>query len=786
MLRQLLLCGLISSLPAMPLLAETEPQLKDTVRLKEVVTSANPDKPLQENNVELLGLDVPLKYLPMSVSRIDGKTLERKHIINLEDAVKFLPGVIESSNQLGQFKRFSIRGSNDIAIAYDGVRDERASTNTAPFGDLSGVESIEVIKGPAAILAGHSVMGGVINIIRKKPTDRFSANGSVSYGSWKQKDASIGFGGKLIGPVNYRAHAYTSNGDGYRMVNSNRLSGLFALNSQIGNRGFWEAGINGADDSFTTDIGGAPTMPADVYYAGTDKIYLPSGSRNPLCDYSKVYNDIANNRMRRRTFEVMSTYTHTFSDMFKLRERISYTHSNLDYCCVEGLTYVTSTTPGYYKYEYTSRGKTYYTNLDELKSGTPLNFNPDHKTLTNILELTGTVNTGTVSHKYTAGWISTYFNFVQYNGYGSDDVWGPGVNEVISVSDPHYVRDWWDCKVSAANISRNFNNGIYLTDVIDVNRHWKGMVSLRYDLYRYRRATATTPTGKQHYDNADRSDWSKVGTGALTYRAGAVYLPVPEVSVYASAASFFKPYNTFYNKNYIYYDRNGKEFTPSMSGGEVYRPERGDQFEAGVRYEHRLFDVNASVFVINKRNVVTNLSKMPIEEDGTTIEKTVQAQVGKYDSRGFDFDVTVHPWSTLNITAGLGWSDYRRRASSMDWAKGLPWFTYDESGNINLRATGVPRTTAYIYADYTVPSGILKSLSAHLSGRYTDRIYRDLTNNVYDPAKFIVDGGLYYTIKEQVTLSLIVNNLFNKHYFESATKLAKPRNFIATVTYHFN
>lgn len=786
MVKQLLFSVFISSAFPMMLRAEAIEERKDTLMLGEVVTTAKAYKPLQEHDVEILGIDVPLKYLPMSVSRIDEKTLERKHIVNLDEAVKFLPGVIESGNQLGQFKRFSIRGSNDIAIAYDGVRDERAWNNTVPFGDLSGVESIEVIKGPASILAGHSVMGGVINIIRKKPTDAFTASGRVSYGSWKQKDASISFGGKLVGPVHYRAHAFTSDGDGYRMVNSNRLSGLFALSAEIGRHGFWEASINGADDSFTTDIGGAPTMPADIYYAGTDRLYLPAGSRNPLCDYEKVYNDIANNRMRRKVIEVSTTYTHTFNDKFKLRERLFYSHSNLDYCCVEGLTYVTSETPGDYKYQYVSRGKTYYTNLDELKSGTPLNFNPDHKTFSNTLELTGSINTGFINHKYSAGWVATYFNFVQYNGYNKDDVWGPGMNEVISVSDPHYVRDWWDCKVSAANISRNFNNGFYLTDVLDFNRHWKGMVSLRYDTYFYRRATATTPSGEQHYDKADRSAWNKVRTGAFTYRAGAVYLPIPEVSIYASASSFFKPYNTFYNKNYIYYDRNGKEFTPSMTGGEVYKPERGDQFEAGVRYEHKFFDINASVFLIRKRNVVTNLGRMPVEEDGETVEKTVQAQVGKYDSRGFDFDVTVHPWSTLNVTAGLGWSDYRRRASSMDWAVGLPWFTYDESGQINLRATGVPRTTAYIYADYTVPSGVLKSLSVHLSGRYTDKIYRDLTNNVYDPAKFIVDGGVYYTIKNQVTLSLLVNNLFNKHYFESATKLAKPRNFMASVAYHFN
>lgn len=782
---------LVKSIIAIALLAtatlstRAEDERKDTVKLGTVEVQGSFHRPLQEQNVGLLNLDVPLKYLPMTVTRLDGVTLDRKHIVNMEDAVKFLPGVVMSGNQLGQFQRFSIRGTNDIAIAYDGIRDERANTNNVPFGDLSDIESIEVLKGPGAVLMGYAVMGGIINIQRKKPTDRFSAHGSIHYGSWKQKDASFAFSGKLFGPLHYRAQAYTSDGNGYRMVNSNRLSGLFALNSQIGKHGFWEAQINGADDSFTTDIGGAPTMPADIYYTGTDNLYLPAGARNPLCDYEDVYNDIANNRMRRRLFEVSTSYTHTFSEAFKLRERFYYTHSNLDYCSVEGLTYVTSTTPEGYKYQYTNRGTTYYTNLDEMRSGTPLNFNPDHKTIGNVLELTGAIKTGFVKHNYTFGWNFNYFNFTQYNGYNSDDVWGPGVGEIISVENPHYVRDWWDCKISAANITRYTTNGLYLRDVADFGDHWKGMLSLRFDDYSYRRATATVSDGTQHYNKADRTPWNKVTTSAFTYQAGAVYLPIPSVSIFASASSFFKPYNTFYNANYVYYDRNGKEFFPSMDGGEVYRPETGHQFELGARYENKWFDVNASVYISNRRNVVTNIGKMPVEVDGVQVEKTVQAQVGKYDSRGFDIDVTVHPWSTLDIAAGMGWADYRRRASDMDWAQGLSWVTLDENGQINLRATNVPRTTFYVMADYTVPSGALESLSVHVSGNFTDRIYTNVTNNTYDPSHFLVDAGLYYTVKSHVTLSLLVNNVFNNHYFIASTRLGKPRNFMAGVSYNF-
>lgn len=153
--------------------------------LKEIQVIGYNKQPLQLQPVNMLGLDVELKYLPITVSKIDNSTLERKHIVDMNDAVRFLPGVVRTSNQLGAFERYSIRGTTDAVFAYDGVRDERTLTNTVPFGDLTAVESIEVIKGPASILAGHSVMGGVINIVRKKPSDKFTANASISYGSWE-------------------------------------------------------------------------------------------------------------------------------------------------------------------------------------------------------------------------------------------------------------------------------------------------------------------------------------------------------------------------------------------------------------------------------------------------------------------------------------------------------------------------------------------------------------------------------------------------------------------------
>lgn len=765
-----------------------EPDSIQTHNISVVEVLGKKKIPLQEQKVGLLNIDVPIKYLPVTVTKLDHITLERKHILNMEDAVRFLPGVVRTSNQLGAFERYSIRGTTDAVFMYDGIRDERTLLNTTPFGDLSAVESIEVIKGAATVLAGHSAMGGVINIIRKKPSDRFTANASVSYGSWEQKEATVGFGGKLIGPVNYRANLHYSNGDGYRDVNADRFSGMFALGSKIGQKGYLSASVNFCDDHYTTDIGGAPVMPNDIYHTGSNELYLLSGVRNPNCDYENVYNDLSNNTMRRRNVDVNVDYTHEFTPWLQLRERFGFVHSNLDYSCVENMSYLTSTEP-IYDYYYTNprNGKTTYINLDSVRMGNPLCFNPDHKLYTNTLELKGKFFTKEVEHNYTAGWYYSFFDFTQYNGYNEGDVWGPGLNEVISVANPPKpVRDWWDSKVSAANIRRQLVNAVYLTDVIDINEHWKAMASGRFDLYNYRSASATIDDGRQEYKEENRSDWNKLNVGAFTYRLGLVYLPVEEVSIYASVGNFYKPFTTFAQPNVIYYDKNGHEFNPDVNAN-AYDPQRGNQYELGVRYEiNRIFDINASAFYSTKHNIVRNLGTQDVTENGVVTEYDVVAQIGKEASKGFDFDVTVRPVSTLQIVAGMGWSDYRTKASNMDWLKDSNVnLDYNEDGTVNLRQTGVPRTTFYTYADYTIPKGVLKDLSFHLSGTFTDRIYQNVDDNIYDPARYIVDLGVYYTIKEHITLACNINNLFDNHYFASSTRLAKPRNFIATVSYNF-
>ena len=96
----------------------------------------------KKKRIDLLGLDVPLRFVPITVSKLSSQMLDRKGIVDLMDAVKFLPGIVAKDKQYGQFQQFSIRGQGSAVVMIDGIRDERTLNNNVPYGDLAAVESM--------------------------------------------------------------------------------------------------------------------------------------------------------------------------------------------------------------------------------------------------------------------------------------------------------------------------------------------------------------------------------------------------------------------------------------------------------------------------------------------------------------------------------------------------------------------------------------------------------------------------------------------------------------------
>lgn len=760
-----------------------------TFNLQEVVVHTN-----RKARPQVTKLDVPMKYLPLSVNSLEAGSLEIRGIRNIQEATRFMPG-IRIQTSYGAFQQISVRGFDHAVMMVDGIRDERSAINNSyPIPDLSSVESIELLKGPASVLYGHSAVGGILNIVRKAPSERPTVNARLAYGSFENKEATLGMGGKLVGPVNYYANVNYADQEGWRDNGNRRFSGYLALSAQItpDDRLEIRSGFN--RDFYGTEIGLPPIMSNDIYNTTDDQLYLHKNDMLPGLDREARYNN-ESDFMKNYGWNISGQYTHQFSEGMKLTDRLSFSADDINYFGTETLDYLESDEPIYDHYYWKGPDEKRYICLDTVYLSYPLRFSHIAKTVSNSLELSGHFQTGEVKHNYMGGYAFVALNRNSYTGYNlGDDVQGPGLYSHVSVYDPHSMG-YMTSKFSKATVTHHYANSLYLQDLLELGERWKVLAALRADFFRYLSASADTPTGKREYES--HGSFNRIRNKALTYRLGAVYLPHPNTSLYASFATFFKPIRTFYQDNVVYVDANGERFTPTRNE-EVFKPEKGYQAEVGIKYDlNQLLHANASLFYIRKMNSTTTLSNnYEMEVDGQPVTGRVIGQVGTQDSKGFDFDVTLTPTPTLALTIGYGLNDskIRRMKEIKDPELAAAVYGNDPQAskdNLNSQEgnwqANVPNQTFYAYGSYTIPKGVLRDLEFHLSSSYTGKVYRDAANSTWFDPYWITDLGASYTINGHTRLTVNINNLFDNSYYNQAlgNQLvpSMPRNFQVAISY---
>lgn len=741
-------------------------------------------------------LNVPLQYLPLSVTTVSANNLDMRGIVNIQDAVKFLPNT-RMRTTYGAYQQFEVRGFDYTPIMIDGVRDERTSiTNSAPLADLSSVESIELLKGPASVLYGHSSVGGIINIIRKAPTDRTVVNALMSYGSWDNKRAMMDFGGKFYGPFNYRAVINWSDNEGYRDTNDKRFSGYFALGAKFDKK--QELDIRGGlnRDWYGTEIGLPRLMANDIYKTdGTQ--YLSKGDMLPGLNKRARYNN-ESDFMKNHGSNVSVRYSNKVSESFKIENRLAYNYDNIDYFSTEELSYLESDEPIYNHYYMKGNAKRYIC-LDTVQQTYPLRFAYTVHTLNEQLEASGKIEFDNgMKYNYLGGYNFVYFHRNTYRSYNAtnpetdkkytmyDLYEGPGLFSKVPVQNPHSMG-YIDPYIGGGTATRNYTNGVYLQNLIELSEKFKVMVSGRFDLFTFKTATGNTiKTKKREYTKL--TDFEKTSTSAFTYRVGAVYLPVTNLSIYGSFANFFMPYRDIINtETTVYIDGEGKRFYPK-SAEEALKPQTGYQAELGARYSfNRLLQATASAFYIRKNNEKKTLNiEYEDPEDGGK-KKSVVGQVASSESKGFELEFILTPSDNSMFSLGYGYTDATIRDFT---AKNLVENKYVKEGSDpqkGMRLLGIPKNTFFAAGNYNISRGVFKDLAFNFTVSYTDNVYRDLTKAVVYPAYWLTDLGASYKLNNGIQLRVNVNNVFNKEYYNQSLSTqmvpSNPRNYLFTLAY---
>jgi iron complex outermembrane receptor protein len=191
--------------------------LENIHQMDEVIVSTGFNK-LQSQNV-------------MKVEHASIKSMEKQGITSLIDGLTSIPGVSQVSTGTSIGKPV-IRGlsSNRVLVYSQGVRMENQQ-----FGDEhglglsdSGVESVEVIKGPASLLYGSDALGGVLYFNPEKFADANTFAGDFSqklFSNTLGSSSSLGLRGskenwKFLGRGSYTTHSDYQIPDGDRVTNT--------------------------------------------------------------------------------------------------------------------------------------------------------------------------------------------------------------------------------------------------------------------------------------------------------------------------------------------------------------------------------------------------------------------------------------------------------------------------------------------------------------------------------------------------------------------------------------
>ncbi|MEP5937249.1 MAG: TonB-dependent receptor [Erythrobacter sp.] len=166
----------------------------------------------------------PLQSTPVAVTALGGEALERIQATDLSDLSGRAPNVtINTIGNFGSSVSVFIRGIGNgdpgstvdpaVGIYVDGVYLPRTVNSSL---DLFDVEQVEVLRGPQGTLFGRNTTAGAINYRTKRPTGESAARGTITLGSFGQRDLRISAETPLIEDVlAVKVSAFSQEHDGF-------------------------------------------------------------------------------------------------------------------------------------------------------------------------------------------------------------------------------------------------------------------------------------------------------------------------------------------------------------------------------------------------------------------------------------------------------------------------------------------------------------------------------------------------------------------------------------------
>ncbi len=160
-------------------------------------------------NVTATKTELTLKQTPSSISIVTAEEIKNRNPLTFDYILSTVQGVTVFKTSGINVQSLSIRGSSDVAGGGIGNRvllllDGRPSLTGDSKGALwslipiSIIERTEVVKGAFSSLYGSSAIGGVVNVITKKPTYKPFTSVNFNYGFYEKLSTNLRYTDNLV------------------------------------------------------------------------------------------------------------------------------------------------------------------------------------------------------------------------------------------------------------------------------------------------------------------------------------------------------------------------------------------------------------------------------------------------------------------------------------------------------------------------------------------------------------------------------------------------------------
>ena len=629
-------------------------------------------KVLYSDQVTALKTPVPIIDVPQTLSIVTDDEIRKQGFRELGDIVRYTPGVNTSQGE-GHRDAVVFRGVRSTADFYlDGVRDD-----VQYYRSLYNLEQVEILRGPNALLFGRGGTGGIINRVTKKAV-------------LDEQFGSFDMGADSFGAFDFAVDYNVSTGE------KSALRINFHSDTLENHRDYYDGDRYGFNPTLRLEISPATTLDLSYEHADHERFIdrgVPTLNGEPVEAFEEiVFGDTDTNLQTLRADIYRANLSHDFSDTRKGNLVVQYSDFQKLY-------------KNYYASGY-SGGDTF--TADGYLDPTERN---------NLIISGNIVNefqTGSAKHTLLVGAeiIDTENENYRYNTFfitTEDD------NEVFNITRPINfgvnaagVRTYNDftADLKSSTQSDIEVTSIYIQDQIDVTDNFKVLLGGRLDNFDITVRDIKNGTSESREDEE------------FSPRAGLIYKPQENISLYVSYAESFLP-------------RSGEQFKKLDANAARLDPDVYESTEVGVKWDIRPGLSFTASYFDSEQTVATrdsdtgeNSEIVGLQVDG--IELELKGQV------------------TEKLSLAIGYSDL-----DGETAKGG-------------EPREIPEYTASLWATYEVSDRF--GLGLGITSQGESNIKNDKPGLIL-PDYTRVDFAAYYDLADDLSIQLNVENVTDELYF---------------------